>query len=104
MSYSSKSINIFKISYFIFRVLQLFMISNDQLAQLDINQTKINFLFYAMTFFIQKFDDNEITLIFFKIFFSNSIDKKLFLLSDEMYQDPPFYSFEYKNQDVIGIF
>lgn len=79
------------------------MVNNNELEQLSINQTKINYLFYAMTIFIQKFDDDEINLIFFKIFFSNSIDKKLFLLSNPMYQDPPFYSFEYKNQNVIGI-
>lgn len=78
------------------------MLSNEQLEKLKIYQTKINHLFYAMTFFIKKFDETEINVIFFKIFFSNSIDKKLFQLSSNKYQDPPFYSFEYRNHEVIG--
>ena len=80
----------------------MFMLSNEQLKRLNIQQPKINHLFYALTFFIQKIEDNELNLILFKIFFSNSIDKKLFHLSENMFKDPEFYSYEYKNQDLLG--
>jgi len=90
------------ISYFFYRVLQSFMVPNDELEKMKLPQIKINHLFFAMTFFIQKFNDKILTEYLFKIFFSEGIDKSFFRLDKIPLEDPAFYSFEYKNEDIIG--
>ena len=78
------------------------MVSNKKLELMGIPQTKINLLFFAMTFFIQKFDEPQLTEHLFKLFFSENINKSMFNLNKSHLTDPSFYSFEYKNEDIIG--
>lgn len=78
------------------------MVANYQLKKMNILEVKINHLFFAMTFFIKKFNDVKLTELVFKIFFSESINKNIFQLNKSHLADPPFYSFEYKNEDIIG--
>lgn len=89
-------------SYFFYRVLQSFMVPNDELERMKLPNIKINHLFFAMTFFIQKFDDATLTEYLFRVFFSEGLDKGFFRLNKVPLEDPAFYSFEYKNEDIIG--
>lgn len=89
-------------SYFFCRVLQSFMIPNDELEKMRLPQIKINHLFFAMTFFVQKFDDKPLVEYLFKIFFCEGLDKGVFRLDKMPLEDPAFYSFEYRNDDIIG--
>lgn len=92
------------ISYFFYRVLQSFMIPNDELDKMKLPQIKINHLFFAMTFFVQKFNDKILIEYLFKIFFCEGLDKGFFRLDKMALEDPEFYSFEYRNVDIIGEF
>ena len=78
------------------------MVPNEELEKMQLPQIKINHLFFAMTFFIQKFEDPILTEYLFKIFFSEGLDKGFFRLNKVPLEDPTFYSFEYKNEDIIG--
>lgn len=80
------------------------MVPNDELEKMKLPNIKINHLFFAMTFFIQKFDDKVLTEYLFKIFFSEGLDKSFFRLNKVPLEDPIFYSFEYKNENIIGNF
>lgn len=78
------------------------MMTNKQLEKMEIPEIKINHLFFAMTFFIQKFNDPILTELIFKIFFSENISESIFNLNKSHLTDPSFYSFEYQAKDVVG--
>lgn len=78
------------------------MVSNEELEKMKLPNIKINHLFFAMTFFIQKFNDKVLTEYLFKIFFYEGINESFFRLNKIPLEDPVFYSFEYKNEDIIG--
>lgn len=78
------------------------MLTKAQLETAGLPQTKVNHLFFAMTFFVQKFDDREFDELLFTTFFGQSVDKSLSRLDQLALADPHFYSFEYNNQDIIG--
>ena len=89
-------------SFLFVRVLQAFMVPNHKLDQMGLPRIRINHLFFAMTFFIQKFDDQTLVEYLFQLFLGESVDKELTRLEQARVGDPRFYCFEYTNQDIIG--
>ena len=78
------------------------MVTNDNLQKMNLSTVKINHLFYAMTFFIQKFNDIKITEYLFKIFFSAKLHDSLKVANKNFLLDPIEYSYDFENRDIVS--